>query len=188
MIFALSRNWWMIALRGVFAILFGFAALVVPGLTLTALVLLFGAYVLVDGVISIGTALTHRASYDNWWMMLLEGVIGIFAGIATFAWPGITALVLLYIIAFWALITGGFEIAAAIQLRREMDNEWLLGLAGALSILFGVVLIIAPGSGALGLIWLIGLYSLVFGGMLIALGFRVKDMDPEQRDQLISPA
>lgn len=178
MLQAMSRNWWILVARGVFAVIFGVLALLVPGLTLATLVILFGAYVLVDGAIGVYSAISQRADHDRWWIGLIEGAIGIIAGVLTFVWPGITALVLLYLIAFWSLFTGFMEIGAAIQLRKEISQEWLLGLSGVISVLFGVLLIVAPGSGALAVVWLIGIYAIVFGVTLIALGFRLRD-NPE---------
>jgi uncharacterized membrane protein HdeD (DUF308 family) len=175
MLEALTRYWWAVALRGVVAVIFGLLALIWPGITVLALVALFGAYCLVDGVIAIGTALfggVAAAGRRGW--LAVEGVAGVLAGIITFAWPGITTLVLLWLIAFWALVTGVMEIVAAIRLRRELQGEWLLILSGALSVLFGILLIVWPASGALALITLIGIYALIFGVALVALGFRLR--------------
>ncbi len=171
---ALSRNWWAIALRGLVAVLFGLAAFVWPGLTLLALVFLFGIYALLDGIFSIIAAVNNRAGNNRWWLLLLEGLVGVAAGIIAFIWPGITAFALLYLIAAWAVITGILEIAAAIRLREEIEGEWLLGLGGLLSIVFGILLFIWPGAGALAVTWLIGAYALFFGILLIILGFRVR--------------
>jgi uncharacterized membrane protein HdeD (DUF308 family) len=170
MIGTLSRNWWILAIRGVAAILFGIGAFLWPGITLTVLVLLFGAYALVDGVFAV------RKEQERWWMMILEGLAGIALGVLTFVWPGITALVLLYFIAAWSIVTGAFEIAAAIRLRKEIEGEWMLALAGIASMLFGILLVVLPGPGALALIWLIGAYALVFGILLLMLAFRLRSM------------
>jgi uncharacterized membrane protein HdeD (DUF308 family) len=175
MLEALTRNWWAVALRGVFAVIFGLLALIWPNITVLALVALFGAYCLVDGVIEIGTAIVGgiaTAGRRAW--LAVEGIAGIIAGIITFAWPNITALVLLWVIAFWALVTGIMEIVAAIRLRRELQGEWLLILSGALSVVFGILLIVWPASGALALVTLIGIYALIFGVDLIVLGFRLR--------------
>lgn len=175
MLEALTRNWWAVALRGVFAVIFGLLALIWPHITVLALVALFGAYCLVDGVIALGTAFfggAEAAGRRTW--LAVEGVAGIIAGIITFAWPGITALVLLWLIAFWALVTGIMEIVAAIRLRRELQGEWLLILSGALSVVFGILLMVWPASGALALIVLIGIYALIFGVDLIVLGLRLR--------------
>lgn len=172
----LARYWWAFILRGVVAILFGIAAWVWPGLTLTALIILFGAYALVDGIFAVVAGILSARENRRWWTEVLVGVAGIVAGIATWVWPGLTALALLYLIAAWAIASGVFEIAAAIELRRVIDNEWALGIGGALSILFGLLLILFPGSGALGLLWLVGAYAILFGIALIVLGWRLRGL------------
>jgi uncharacterized membrane protein HdeD (DUF308 family) len=174
MVVVLARNWWALALRGLAAVLFGIMAFAWPGMTLGVLVLLYGAYALVDGVLAIIAAVAGRTSGMPWWALLLEGVLGITVGILTFAWPGITALVLLYLIAAWAVATGVFEVVAAIRLRREIRGEWLLALSGIISVLFGIALVINPVGGALAVVWLIGAYAIAFGVLLIALGFRLR--------------
>lgn len=140
------------------------------------LVLLFGAYALVDGVFLIVASIGGRDGDDRWWVGLLQGIAGVVAGILTLVWPDITALVLLYFIAAWALITGVLEIVIAIQYRRALEGEWLMALAGIASILFGLLLFIFPRSGALSLIWLIGLYAIFFGVLLLLLGFRLRGL------------
>ena len=172
----LARYWWVLVLRGVLAVLFGIAAWVWPGLTLTVLVAFFGAYALVDGVFAVVAGIASYGENRRWWAELLVGIAGIVAGIMTWVWPGLTTLALLYLIAAWAIATGVFEIAAAIELRRAIENEWLLGLGGLASVLFGLLLIVFPGEGALGLLWLIGAYAVLFGVLLIALGFRLRGM------------
>jgi uncharacterized membrane protein HdeD (DUF308 family) len=173
-VIALARNWWALALRGLFGVLFGIAAFAWPGLTLGALVLLYGAYAFADGVFALAAALAGRTEIRPWWALLLEGVAGIGVGVLTIFWPGITALALLYLIAAWAVVTGVFEIAAAIRLRKEIPGEWLLALSGVVSVLFGLALVINPGAGALAMVWLIGAYAILFGVLLIALGFRLR--------------
>jgi uncharacterized membrane protein HdeD (DUF308 family) len=173
---ALARNWWLLAIRGVAAILFGIGAFVWPGITLGVLVLLFGAYALIDGVVAIIAGFSARKEQERWWMMIITGAVGILTGILTFMWPGITALVLLYFIAGWAIVTGVFEIAAAIRLRKEMEGEWMLILAGIASVLFGILLIILPGAGALAVVWLIGAYSVVYGILMLVLGFKLRGL------------
>lgn len=174
MLTLLSKNWWVIALRGVAAILFGLAALVWPQLTLTVLVLLFGAYAATDGIFALIAAFQGRAQDTQWWMLLLEGFIGLLAGILTVIWPSITGLILLYVIAAWALLTGILEIAAAVALRREMRGEWVLILTGIASMAFGVLLIVQPGAGIVTLAWLIGGYAMLFGILLVLLAFRLR--------------
>ena len=169
----LSRYWWLILLRGIAFIVFGVLAFMWPGLTLATLVLFYGAFVLVDGVLALAHAIMGGDMGSRWWLALV-GVAGIAAGILTFMWPGLTALLLLVFIATWAIVLGVFQIAGAIKLRKEIDNEWTLILSGALSVLFGLVLLVAPGPGAVGLIWVIAAYAVVFGVLLVMLSFRLK--------------
>jgi uncharacterized membrane protein HdeD (DUF308 family) len=172
---SLSRNWWAVSLRGLAGILFGIITFFAPGISLAALVLLFGAYALMDGVLAIVTAVRRRGA-DRWWLLLLEGLVGIAAGILTFLWPAITAIALLYVIAAWALVTGAFEIAAAIRLRKAITGEWLLALSGIFSIALGVLLVLFPGPGALAVTIWIGAYAFVFGALLFALGLRLRGL------------
>jgi uncharacterized membrane protein HdeD (DUF308 family) len=167
-----TQYWWAVALRGLAGVLFGIAAFVWPQITLAALVLLFGAYALVDGAFALGYAFTSGKPFR--WLLALEGLTGILLGIVALVWPGITALALLYVIAAWAVVTGVLEIVAALELRKAIDNEWLLALGGLASIGFGVILAANPGAGALAMIWLIGAFALVFGVVLIALGLRLR--------------
>jgi len=169
----LARHWWVIGLRGLAAILFGVLAFVWPGMTLAVLVLLFGAYALVDGVLTLLAA--FRGGVQHRIVMLVEGVVSVLAGLAAFVWPGLTALFLLYIIAFWAIVTGVLEIVAAIRVRRAISNELGLVIGGVLSVVFGVVLLIAPGAGALAVIFLIGTYAVVFGIALLGLAWRLRE-------------
>ena len=171
MLHMLARNWWAVALRGLAAVLFGLLTIFLPGVTLVTLVLLFGAYVLVDGVFN---AIAAFRSASHHWALLIEGLIGILAGIVTFTWPAMTAIVLLYLIAFWAILTGAFEIVAGIRLRNVIANEWALILMGALSLLFGAFILFAPGAGALAIVLWIGVYALIFGILLLALAFRLR--------------
>jgi uncharacterized membrane protein HdeD (DUF308 family) len=173
MLHALARCWWLVLLRGIAAIVFGVLAFIWPGLTLVTLVLLYGAFVLVDGVLALAAAVMGGSMQPRWWLALI-GALGIIVGVLTFIWPGITALVLLVFIAAWSIILGIFQIIGAIRLRKEIDNEWMLILGGALSVLFGVVLLLRPGAGALALIWLIGAYAVVFGVLLVAFALRLK--------------
>jgi uncharacterized membrane protein HdeD (DUF308 family) len=171
-----TSSWWALLLRGIAAVLFGVLAFIWPGITLTVLVLLWGAYAFVDGAFAIAAGIKSHGENRRWWVLLLEGILGVAAGIVAFAVPGITALVLLMLIAAWAIVTGVFEIAAAIQMRKYIKGEWLLILAGIASVLFGVLLFINPGAGALAVIWLIGAYAIVFGVILIALSLRLHGM------------
>ena len=177
----LARNWWTVAFRGAIAIIFGLAALFWPDITLTALVFIFGAFVLVSGVLLVIAAFRDGLNHTHAWLLLLEGIIGIAIGIMVFIWPAITALVLLYLIAAWAIVTGILEIIAAIQVRKEIENEWLLALAGIASVLFGILLIVWPMAGALAILWIIAAYAIVFGVLLLILAFRLRSWGTERR-------
>jgi uncharacterized membrane protein HdeD (DUF308 family) len=167
----------MFLIRGFAAILFGAAVFLSPVGVLAAIVALVAAYFLVDGVFTVIYAVQHR-SQSRWWIMLLEGFIGIIGGIAAFLYPDITALVLLYIVAFWALLTGLMEIIFAIQMRKEITNEFWMILSGILSIVFGALLIFFPGVGIFSVLTLVGAYAFVFGIFMIIFAFRVKGMGP----------
>jgi uncharacterized membrane protein HdeD (DUF308 family) len=171
----LGRNWWALALRGVAAILFGVLAFAWPGITLFVLVLFFGAYMLVDGIFAIVAAVRAAGEEDRWWLLLIQGILGVLAGLVAFFWPGLTALALLYFIAAWAIVTGIMEIVAAVRLRQEIEGEWALGLSGLLSVIFGVLLVVLPApAGLLSLVWLIGAYAVATGVLLLILAFRVR--------------
>ena len=172
----LKRHWWVPVLRGVAAIVFGVIAFVYPGLTVAVLVLLFGAWVLVDGVFRIVGAIGHRASDPDWGWQLVIGILGIIIGFLTFHAPAITALALVIYIAAWALMIGATEIALAFKLRREIKGEWFLILMGLLSIVFAIMLLWNPLPGALALVWLIASYAIVFGFLGIILGFRLRSL------------
>jgi uncharacterized membrane protein HdeD (DUF308 family) len=169
-----ARYWWILALRGVAAILFGILTLLWPALSLYAQVMIFGAYALVDGAFNLVGAVHRAREGRRWGSLILEGVVSIAAGVLTFLWPGITALVLLFLIAAWAVITGMVELIAAIRLRSYIRGEWLMALSGILSMLFGVLLFVWPGAGALAVAFWIGAYAIVFGILLLALAFRLR--------------
>ena len=173
MLTALASRWWTLAARGIAAILFGILTFISPGLSLFALVILFGAWALADGVFNLVMAF-RAGKGERWGWLVLEGVASILVGILTFFWPGITALSLLFLIAAWSVVTGIAEVVAAIRLRKVIHGEWLLALTGVLSILFGLLLFAFPGAGALAVIFWIGAYSIVFGGLLVALAFRLR--------------
>lgn len=166
---AFARHWWVLLIRGILAVLFGIMAFALPGLTLVTLVLLYGVYVLADGLTALWGGGRSRT-----WSLVLVGILGVIVGIYTFIYPGITTIALLYLIAAWAIVRGIFEIITAIQLRKEIRNEWVLIIGGVISILFGVVLVANPAAGALAMVWVIGAYALVFGVLMIALAFRVR--------------
>lgn len=170
----LARNWWLLLVRGIAAILFGIAAFAWPGLTAAVLVLLFGAYVLVDGIFGIVDSIRYRDRLERWWLWLLDGLLGVGVGALTLFMPGISAFVLLMFIAGWAIAGGILRIIAAIHLRREIEGEWLLALGGVLSILFGGLLVGMPGAGIVSLVWLIGLWAVIFGLVFIVLAFRLR--------------
>ncbi len=171
-----TGSWWALVLRGLAAIAFGVLAFMWPHLTLTALVFLWGAYVLVDGLFAIVGGVKSHAENKRWWVLMLEGILSVAAGVLAFVIPNITALVLLILIAAWAIVTGAFEIGAAIQLRKHIKGEWLLALAGVASVLFGFALLVNPNAGAIAVVWLIGIYAIVFGTLLAALGFRLRSL------------
>jgi uncharacterized membrane protein HdeD (DUF308 family) len=172
--FIMARKWWTLALRGLAAVLFGVAAFVVPQITLLVLVALFGAYALVDGVFALVAAFSRDLDRRQWWALIAEGVAGIGIAVIAFAWPGVTAVTLVYLIAAWAVLTGVLEIIVAVRLRKEIEGEWLMALGGVLSIAFGALLAVYPVAGALSVVWLIGAYAVFFGALLIALGFRLR--------------
>lgn len=174
MLKTLAKNWWVFVLRGVVGVLFGVMAYMWPGITLVSLVLLFGAYAFVDGVFAVIGAITGRKEQDDWILMLLLGVVGIAVGILTYRSPGITALALLMYIAAWAFAKGVLEIVTAIKIRKEIEGEWALALSGALSVLFAFFLLWNPGAGALGVIWVIAFYAILFGVLSILFGFKIK--------------
>jgi uncharacterized membrane protein HdeD (DUF308 family) len=175
----LAANWWSLVIRGVVGILLGIFTFVWPGITLTSLVLLFGAYALIDGAISLAGAMRAAEHHERWGALLLEGIAGIVVAAITIAWPGITALVLVYLIAGWAVITGIAEIAAAVRLRRHITGEWLLGMSGVLSVIFGVLIAFAPIAGALVIAVWFGVYALIFGIVLVTLGVRLRSWNRE---------
>jgi uncharacterized membrane protein HdeD (DUF308 family) len=170
-----AHDWWVVLLRGIVAVLFGLLAFFLPSITLIVLVLLFGIFAIVDGILSFERAFSASSRNESWIWPTIVGVLGIAAGVAAFIWPGITALVLLYIIAVWALLTGIVEIIGTIRMRREISDEWLFVLGGVLSVLFGLLVFARPGVGAIAVVWLIGFYAIVLGIQRIAVAFRMRD-------------
>lgn len=177
----LRRNWGWIVVRGAVAVLFGVLALAWPGITLAALVIVWGAYALADGVLALIAAWRVRDQGRPFWSLVLVGLLGIVAGVLTLWWPAITALVLLMVIAVWAIVTGIFQIVAAIRLRKLIEGEWLLGLSGLVSVIFGMLMVASPRAGALAVLWIIALYAIAFGVLLIVLGVRLKSAQPLRR-------
>lgn len=170
-----SKYWWVLLLRGLLAVGFGIGALVWPGLTILALVVVFGVYSLLDGILDISMGIGGKQlPGSSRWVLVLMGLFGIAAGIIAFLWPEITAVALLWVIATWAIITGIFEIVAAIRLRAEIDNEWLWILTGILSVILGGILVFQPSAGALALVTTIAIFSIAWGVVLVMLSFKLK--------------
>jgi len=170
----LSRNWWVMLLRGLIAIGFGVLTLVQPTISLAALVLVFGIYVMADGILEVWHGIAGRREYEDWWILLLGGLAGIGIGILTLVAPGVTTLVLMLYIAVWAVVRGILEIVMAIRLRREIAGEGWVILGGILSVAFGVLLMAQPGASAITLVWVIGVYAVIFGLIMVFLSFRAR--------------
>jgi uncharacterized membrane protein HdeD (DUF308 family) len=171
---ALAQNWWVFLVRGLVAIAFGLVALAWPGATLVTLVLFYGAFALIDGVFAVIAAVRGKGDKRSRWWLTFVGLLGIVAGLVTYFSPGLTALALLVVIGVWALMYGIVEIVGAIRLRKEIDNEWMLIIHGALASAFGVLVLVRPGAGALALIWLIGSFAILSGVLLLAFAFMLK--------------
>jgi uncharacterized membrane protein HdeD (DUF308 family) len=169
----LARNWWAVALRGLFAVIFGVVALLLPGLTLVTLVLLFGIYMVADGVFAIVAGVRTARHGGRWWPFALEGVVDILAGLIALFWPGIALVALLYLIAAWAIVTGVLMLSAGFSAQRPAGH-WLLVLDGVLSILLGIFVVLWPIVGAVALSWWIGIYALIFGVVLLVFAFRLR--------------
>jgi uncharacterized membrane protein HdeD (DUF308 family) len=174
MVNALARNWWALLIRGIAAVIFGVLAFAWPGATIVAIIILFGAYAFVDGVFAIVAAVRAAQSHERWWPFLLEGIVGIAIAAIVYFEPRVAGLALYLTVAAWAFITGILEIAAAIQLRKQIANEVWLILGGILSLLFAGLMIWRPGSAAIAIVWVIGAYAIMFGIAMIALSFRLK--------------
>ena len=170
-----NRLWWALALRGMFSVLFGLLAFIVPGITLAALITLFGAFAFVDGVfLLVAGVRAARYRQPRWWVLVLQGIVGVAAGVVAWLLPGLTALSLLYLMAFWAILTGAFEIVLAVSLRKELENGWMLGLSGFISILLGILFLAMPEAGLLAWVWMIGTYALLSGVLMLVLAFRLR--------------
>lgn len=177
----IARRWWALVLRGCAAIIFAIAAVLWPGLTITILIVLFGAYTLVNGLFTVIGAVLTLGRDRYWWLSLLDGVISLATGLVVIFWPRLTALALAYLIAAFAIATGVTQIVAAIRLRQVLTGEWILGLCGAFSILFGLLIAIFPRTGALAVIYIIAAYAILFGGLLIALGLKARNWASQTR-------
>jgi uncharacterized membrane protein HdeD (DUF308 family) len=165
----------ILLIRGVIALIAGFIAFAWPGITIAVLVVIFGVYAIIDGVTNLVMAFSGRGRA---WINVLQGIVGIAAGVLTFFWPGITALVLIFLIAARAIIVGALEIAAAVRLRRVIHGEWMLGLSGLVSMLFGILIVAFPAAGAVGISWVLGTYAIFIGVLLIGLGIRLRSATP----------
>jgi uncharacterized membrane protein HdeD (DUF308 family) len=171
-----AKYWWVYLLRGIFGIIFGVLAFVMPAITLASLVIFWGAYSFADGIIALWAAITGGTTdSDNHWLVGLQGVIGVAVGVITFLMPMVTGLGLLIVIAAWSLAIGVLQVVTAVRLRKEITGEFWLGLSGLVSILFAFFIIARPGQGALAIVWIIGSYAIIFGIMLVAFAFRVKN-------------
>ena len=168
-----AESWQMVVLRGLAAIVFGILTLVIPGITVFALVILFAAYALTDGIFVLAAVIRGR-SHARRGAMIIQGVLGIVAGLVTVLWPGITAIALLVLIAAWAILTGIAEIFAAVTLRNEIQDEWLIMLSGALSVLFGILVLLKPAAGALAIVTIIAVYAILSGGVVVWLGLKAR--------------
>jgi uncharacterized membrane protein HdeD (DUF308 family) len=170
----LARNWQAIALRGAAAVVFGLALLFWPAPTLLTVISIFGIFVLVEGVAAVVSGVRQPQGVS--WPLVTLGLIGIAAGIVTFVWPGITGLILLYVIGFWAIAAGIVEIAEGVRLRQAITNEWLLIATGVVSLFFGLIVVVSPGAGALAVTFFIGFFGLIYGVLQLALAFRLREI------------
>jgi uncharacterized membrane protein HdeD (DUF308 family) len=176
----LARNWWVVALRGVLAVLFGLAALFLTGPAILSLVLLFSAYMLVDGIFAIAAGVRAATHRERWGLLIFEGIVDIAAGIIAFLWPAITVIAFVLLMAAWSLVSGALTLAASFQLNKD-HGRWWLALGGIASIVLGVMLVIAPAVGAIVLTWWIGAYAVVFGITILALAFKLRQRREEQK-------
>lgn len=172
----MADHWWVPLLRGIAAILFGLMALIWPGLTVYALLLVFGVYAIFDGVMSTVVAFRRKSSDDRWWAWALDGALSILIGLMALFWPEATALAFIIWMAAWGVVAGVFRIIAALRLRHEIEGEWALGLSGLLLVAWGVLLALVPAAGLLSIAWLIGLFALLIGVVMIVLAFRLKGL------------
>lgn len=170
----LTQFWWLIVLRGVVSVIFAVVAFTRPQLAFEALIFVLGIFLFADGVTALILGVRMRGHDDDWWAMLLEGMLGIGLGLIALVNPELTAAGLVLVLAVWFLVTGVFEIAAAIKLRKEIDNEWLLGLAGVVSVALGALMIFNPNAGAVSIMWWLGFYAAAFGLLLLGLGLRMR--------------
>jgi uncharacterized membrane protein HdeD (DUF308 family) len=187
MLHALAKNWWVLLLRGICAIFIGMLACGWPLLTLVVLVYLYGAFLLLDGITAIMLGLNSRTQQESWWAMVLLGILGVIAAIVAVSWPEITLALFAAIIAATAIVRGILEITAAIRLRKVIEGEWLLGLAGASSILFGILVLAWPGAALVTVAWIIGVTIIAIGIFCVALSFRLRSLG-QRLDQASNPS
>lgn len=173
----LTRFWWLIVLRGVVSVIFAIIAFTNPTLAFEALIFVLGVFLIADGATAIFLGIRMRGHDDDWWSILLEGVLGVGLGLVALINPELTAAGLVLVLALWFLLTGFFEIATAVKLRKEIENEWLLGLAGVVSIALGALMIVNPNAGAVSIMWWLGIYAALFGVLLIGLGLRMRQIN-----------
>lgn len=183
----MSKNWWTVALRGLVTALFGLAIFTSPGMTVFVLVTLFGAFAIVDGLTAIFSSVLNRNDVDGWWIISIAGIVGVAVGVATLTWPAITTLTLLYLIAFRAIATGIFDIISAIYLRKEIEGESLMVLGGLFSMVFGGLIIAQPGTGALAILTVLAFYMVMLGILQVILGLRLRGLD-ERIDEFMTQA
>jgi len=174
MLDALKEYWWVLLVRGLLAVAFGLVAVAWPDLTLFWVIMLFGVYVIGDGLAEIWSGFQNRSRHDRWWVEILIGLAGIVAGILIISLPGVTAVVAMYFIAAWMVVMGVLQVIYAIRLRETISNEWLIVLAGVLSVLLGLYFFAFPGDGAVSLVWLVGVYAILFGVILAIFSFRAR--------------
>lgn len=170
----LISNWWTVALRGALAIAIGIIALVFPGITLSVLIALFGVFALIEGVFLLIIGIRSWRGSQRWWSFILQGVLSLIVGILALLVPTAMAIAFVYLMAFWAVLAGIVEITAAVQLRKVIRGEWLMAAAGAITILFGIGLMLAPVAGLLAVVWLFGIFAVLSGVLLLVLAFRLR--------------
>jgi uncharacterized membrane protein HdeD (DUF308 family) len=170
----IHKFWWLFLIRGLFGLALGVYALLFPGATLAVVVILIGAYLIVDGIVAVAKAVQILRTDKHWWALLLEGIIGIAAGIAIFAWPGLSVLTLAFLVGYWAIISGVLGIVSALRLRTHVRGEWLYLLFGVISVIFGIFVLLAPATGLIYIVWMISIYGFVMGVTMIGLAIRAQ--------------
>jgi uncharacterized membrane protein HdeD (DUF308 family) len=183
-----THNWWSLVLRGLLAVIFGVVAFIMPDVTWTALVFVWGAYAIVDGIFSMVAGFRAPKGHKRWWLMLISGVLGIAAGAVAFLLPVLTGLFLILLMGGWAVATGIVEIVAAIQMRKQIAGEWFLVLSGIASVAFGILLFIDPYAGAVAVVWIIGIYAVMFGILMMILGFKLRGLEHSTHHPTPHPA